>query len=181
MSFQAYLDSIRAKTGKGPEEFRALAAEKGLVGAKPGEVVAWLKQDFGLGHGHAMAIVAVLKQAGPAAAPGEDRFAKLFAGGKAKWRPVFDALMQRLGGDVSAEAGGTYVNLLRGVKKFGIAQPGAAHLDIGIKRKDTAPTERFAAAGSWNSMVTHRVRVTKAEEIDDEVLDWLREAWQAAK
>ena len=184
MSFQAYLDSIKAKTGKGPEEFRTLAATKGLVGAKPSEVIAWLKEEFSLGHGHAMAVVAVLKQAGPAAAPSEDRFEKLFSGGKAKWRPVFDGLTRRLGefGDeFSAEAGGTYVNLLRGTKKFGIVQPGAAHLDIGIKRKGVVPTERFAAAGAWNSMVTHRARVTREEEVDDELLGWLREAWQGAR
>lgn len=68
MSFQAYLDNIQAKTGKGPDDFRQLAAEKNFTengtlraGVKAGEIVAWLKADFGLGHGHAMAIVAVLK------------------------------------------------------------------------------------------------------------------------
>ena len=56
MSYQAYLDSIKAKTGKTPAEFRALAQDKGLLapGVKAGEVVRWLKQDYGLGHGHAM-------------------------------------------------------------------------------------------------------------------------------
>jgi hypothetical protein len=181
MSFQAYLDSIEAKAGKGPEEFRALAAAKGLVGAKPGEVVAWLKEEFGLGHGHAMAIVAVLKQAGPAAPAAEDRFAKLFSGGKAKWRGAFDGLMAQLGSDVAAEAGGTYVNLLRGKAKIGIVQPGAAHLDIGIKRKGVPPQGRFASAEGWNSMVTHRVRVNGDSDIDAELIGWLREAWQAAK
>jgi hypothetical protein len=68
ISFQAYLDNIQAKTGKSPEEFRKLATKKGFaedgklkVGAKPAAVVAWLKADYALGHGHAMAIVAVLK------------------------------------------------------------------------------------------------------------------------
>jgi hypothetical protein len=68
MSFQSYLQNIKAKTGKGPEDFRRLAAEKGFTtgdtikeGVKAGEIVAWLKQDCGLGHGHAMAIYALLK------------------------------------------------------------------------------------------------------------------------
>lgn len=68
MSFQAYLDNIRAKTGKTPDQLRALAAEKGFTeagvlrkGVKAGEVLAWLEQDFGLGRGHGMAIVALLK------------------------------------------------------------------------------------------------------------------------
>jgi len=63
MSFQAYLDNIKAKTGKTPADFKRLAEKKGLLepGTKAGEIVAWLKGDFGLGHGHAMAIYAVLK------------------------------------------------------------------------------------------------------------------------
>ena len=70
MSFQSYLENIKAKTGKSPEDFRALAAEKGLTeggnikaGVKAGDIVTWLKQDFALGHGHAMAIYALLKGA----------------------------------------------------------------------------------------------------------------------
>lgn len=69
MSFQAYLDNIKTKTGKTPDEFRKLAVERGLLtpsgslrsDVKAGAIVAWLKQDFGLGHGHAMAIYAAFK------------------------------------------------------------------------------------------------------------------------
>lgn len=68
MTFQAYLDTIKAKTGKGPEEFKRLAAKKGFVdkgglraGVKAADIIAWLKEDFDLGHGHSMAIVALLK------------------------------------------------------------------------------------------------------------------------
>lgn len=63
MSFQAYLDNIEAKTGKTPNDFIALAKEKGFTdpATKSGVIVAWLKADFDLGHGHAMALVHVIK------------------------------------------------------------------------------------------------------------------------
>lgn len=68
MSFQAYLDNIQAKTGRSPGDFRDYAAAKGWTDAaglradvKAGAIVADLKTTFGLGHGHAMAIVALLK------------------------------------------------------------------------------------------------------------------------
>jgi hypothetical protein len=68
MSFQAYLDNIKIKTGKSADDFKQLAAEKGYTengqlraGIKAGEIIKWLKDDFDLGHGHSMAIVAVLK------------------------------------------------------------------------------------------------------------------------
>ena len=68
MSFQAYLENIKTKTGKGPSEFRKLAEEKAFTEAgqlkpdvKAGDIVNWLKADFDLGHGHSMAIYALLK------------------------------------------------------------------------------------------------------------------------
>ncbi len=70
MSFQAYLNNIQTKTGKSPADFIALAARKGFTekgglkpGVKAGAIVDWLKADFDLGRGHAMAIVALLKGA----------------------------------------------------------------------------------------------------------------------
>jgi hypothetical protein len=58
MTFEAYLTNIHAKTGKSPEDFHALAIEKGLMNAdtKAMQIVGWLKEEFALGHGHAMAI-----------------------------------------------------------------------------------------------------------------------------
>lgn len=63
MSFQAYLDNIQAKTGVAPQEFVKLAEKKNILkeGVKAGDIVAWLKKDFDLGHGHAMAIVMYFK------------------------------------------------------------------------------------------------------------------------
>ncbi len=68
MSFQAYLDNIQSKTGKTPADFKVMAAAKGFVtdagltpGVKATQITDWLKADFSLGHGHAMAIVALLK------------------------------------------------------------------------------------------------------------------------
>ncbi len=63
MSFQAYLDNIEAKTGKAPEEFIQMARIKGFdqPGTKAGEIVTWLADEFGLGRGHAMAIVHIIK------------------------------------------------------------------------------------------------------------------------
>ncbi|GAB3690314.1 hypothetical protein GCM10027592_07510 [Spirosoma flavus] len=66
MSFQAYIDNIRTKTGKGPDDFIKLAEAKGLLkpGTKAGAIVAWLKEDFDLGHGHSMAIYKLFKDSG---------------------------------------------------------------------------------------------------------------------
>ena len=68
MSFQAYLENIRLKTGNDAAAFRKLAEEKGFTQngllkpeIKAGTIVEWLKKDYDLGHGHSMAIYALLK------------------------------------------------------------------------------------------------------------------------
>ena len=66
MSFQAYLDNIKTKTGKTPEDFKLLMEQQGVFSPdmKASELVAWLKKEFDLGHGHSMAIWAVFKSKG---------------------------------------------------------------------------------------------------------------------
>jgi hypothetical protein len=68
MSFQAYIANIKAKTGKSPDDFKKLAEKKGFLKngeliktIKATEITNWLKDEFELGHGHAMAIYALLK------------------------------------------------------------------------------------------------------------------------
>ena len=68
MSFQAYLDNVEAKTGKSAEQLKSIAIDRGLAdnnglapGIKATAIVDWLRQDFDLGHGHAMSIVAYIK------------------------------------------------------------------------------------------------------------------------
>jgi hypothetical protein len=68
MSFQAYIDNIKIKTGKSPDDFKNLAEEKGFLKdgqlvktVKATEITNWLKEEFQLGHGHAMAIFASFK------------------------------------------------------------------------------------------------------------------------
>ncbi|MEO6604816.1 MAG: DUF4287 domain-containing protein [Aeromicrobium sp.] len=63
MSFQAYLDTIEDKTQLTPRELLTLAQANGLAQptTKAGEIIDWLKADFGLGRGHAMALVHVIK------------------------------------------------------------------------------------------------------------------------
>ncbi len=184
MTLKAYLDNIQAKTGKTPQDFRVLAEKKGLLkeGVKTGQIVAWLKEDFGLGQGHAMAIVLTFKNATQPRTTKGENIAKLFSGSKARWRKPYEALFARVsefGPDVTADPTDTYISLLRKSKKFGIVQVTSERMDIGIKLKAVAPGGRFEAAGPWNSMVTHRVRISNPDQIDEEVVAWLRRAYQA--
>jgi hypothetical protein len=159
MSFQAYIDNIRAKTGKTPEDFIKLATQNRLT--KHGEIVSWLKSNFALGHGHATAMAGVVLKAGLPKGSKEEKLTALFSGKKAGWREPCDKLIAQM--------------------RKGIIQPSAAdRLDIGIKFKGKSPVGRFELAGAWNAMVTHRIRIHDPKQIDAEVLSWLRNAYNAA-
>jgi Domain of unknown function (DUF5655) len=51
---------------------------------------------------------------------------------------------------------------------------------VGINLKGTEPTDRLEASGSFNAMVSHRVRVANAAEIDKKLLGWLKQAYDAS-
>ena len=182
MTYQAYLDTIKAKTGKTPDDFRRLAAKKGLM--KYPELMVWLKSEFGLGHGHANVIAHEVVNADAPKVTQDEAIAKLFSGKKEKWRKPYDGLVEKLskfGSDVTVGTTSTYLSLLRNGQKFGIVMPSSAErLDIGIKFKGVAPTARLEASGSWHNMVTHRVRITDPKQIDKELLAWLKQAYEAA-
>ncbi|MBV9511256.1 MAG: DUF4287 domain-containing protein [Caulobacteraceae bacterium] len=178
MSFQAYLDNIQAKTGKRPEEIVGSVRARGL--SKPAEVVAWLKTEFGLGHGHAMAIVSLLRSEGQPERSAEDKISAYFSGARGRWRGAYERLVQQVQGfgpDVHVSHGSTYLSLVKGGKKFAIVQAAGERMDIGVKLKGLAPTDRLEDAGAWNTMVTHRVRITDEARLDEEVLEWLKQAY----
>jgi hypothetical protein len=180
---EAYLANIKAKTGKDPEDFRKIAAEKGLLSAKHKEVLDWLKADYGLGHGHANLIAHMILQADAPKESDDEAIAKHFEKNNAVWRKPYDELLAKLkafGSDVRIAPTKTYLSLLRGDKKFGIVQVSSKRLDIGIKLSEKPFEGRFEEAGKWNAMVTHRVKIDEPSQIDDEILNWLKQAYEKA-
>jgi hypothetical protein len=62
-----------------------------------------------------------------------------------------------------------------------IIQPSTAtRLDVGINLKGVTANERLEASGAFNSMVSHRVRVSKKSEVDRELIGWLKQAYEAS-
>lgn len=187
MSFQAYLDTIQKKTGKGPDDFRALAEKRGYLRAdmQCSEIVEWLKSEFKLGHGHAMAIYGVLRAAVEAHTTEDERLLEHFKGRRAIWSSTYKNILSKaevFGKDEpSIKVGDSYLSLLRGGKKFALLKVGVDFFDIGIKlKKEARVNARLKKAGTWNTMVSHRVRLTSPNELDSEVVLWLKSAYDAA-
>ncbi len=171
---------MEAKTGKSLDAWIALVRQSGLD--RHMAVVDWLKVEHGLGHGFAN--LAAHKTFGSDAGSSDDDalMQAMFAGPKAAMRPVYDrvaGIVSGLDGVEFAPKKG-YVSFRRN-KQFGLGQPSTKdRFDLGLSLKGVEPAGRLEAAGSWNAMVTHRVRIGSAEEVDGEVEAWLRQAWERA-
>ncbi len=173
--------NLKEKTGKTLEQWVKIASASKLP--KHGEIVAMLKKDHGLTHGYANLIAhSTLKSAAFDAAP-DDLVAAQYSGAKAGLKPLYDALVAaigRFGKDVEFAPKKAYVSVRR-AKQFAILQPSTGtRLDVGINLKGEKPTDRLEASGSFNAMVSHRVRLASVKDVDKQLTGWLKQAYDAA-
>ena len=107
----------------------------------------------------------------------------MFAGPKAAIRPIYDkviAIVSGLGNDVELAPKKGYTSLRR-KKQFGLVQPSTKdRVDLGVNLKGEAPVGRLEPSGSFNAMVTHRVRLATEADVDGEVEAWLKAAYDRA-
>jgi predicted transport protein len=177
----AMIVNLKENTGKSLPQWVRIAKKSGLE--KHGQILKHLKSEHGMTHGYAN-LVAMQALKAPGAEPtGEDLVATQYAGKKAGLRPIYDALttaIGKLGKDVEVAPKKAYVSLRRS-KQFALIQPStASRVDVGINLKGAPPTDRLEAAGSFNAMVSHRVRVTEAGQVDAELKRWLKQAYEGA-
>ena len=175
--------NMKSKTGKTLAQWLGIAKKTGAE--KHGQIVKALKSDHGLTHGYANLVAhKVLKSdAGSKAEGGTDLVAAQYAGPKAGLKPIYDAVIKAarsLGEDVEVAPKKTYVSLRRN-KQFAIVQPSTrTRVDLGINLKDEKAAGRLETSGSFNAMVSHRVRLEKPADVDSEVKAWLKKAWAEA-
>jgi hypothetical protein len=182
-AMQSMIEGLSKSTGRSLPEWLVLTRKSGRK--KHGEIVAFLKAEHGIGHGYANLIAHQTLQSDSvsAAAQGVDLVAEQYAGAKAGLRPIYDALAKKLtafGPDVDLSAKKAYVSVRR-KKQFAIVQPStASRVDVGINLKGARPQGRLEASGSFNAMVSHRVRLESVKDVDAELVAWLREAYDQA-
>ncbi len=180
---QTMIENLKKNTGKSLDQWVAMVHKLGEK--KHGEVVSWLKTEHGMGHGFANLVALAAKSGvGKDAPAGDDLVAAMFAGEKSTLIPIYDKLIKActaFGKELEISPKKTYVSLRR-AKQFGLIQPTTkTRLDVGINLKGKPSKGRLEASGSFNAMVSHRVRVESAADVDKELIDWLKEAFEAAK
>jgi len=178
----AMIANLKEKTGRDLEAWKKLVAKCGEE--KHGGIVKWLKTEHELTHGYANLISHKYRASDAGSASSEtDLVAAQYSGKKEALRPIYDALakaVSRFGKDVELSPKKAYVSLRRS-KQFGLIQPSTqTRVDVGLNLKGDPAAGRLELSGSFNSMVSHRVRVSSVKEVDTELIAWLKEAYKRA-
>jgi len=175
------IQNLKDNTGKTLAEWVKIVRASGLL--KHGEMVKHLKSGHGLTHGYANLVAHKAREQEAPTVAGDDGLVEAQYAGKEALRPIYEALIGKIrgfGDDVEISPKKTYVSLRRS-KQFALIQPSTrTRVDVGIQLKGREAGERLEASGSFNAMVSHRVRVTAKDQVDAELVGWLREAYQAA-
>ncbi len=175
----AMIANMPEKTGKSLKQWIAIVKKAGAT--KHGEIVKFLKSEHGMTHGFANLVAHKTLKSDSGSAT-TDLVAAQYAGPKEGLTPIYDALIKaaKACGDVEIAPKKAYVSLRRS-KQFAIIQPSTkTRVDLGLNIKDEPAGGRLEKSGSFNAMVSHRVRLEKAADVDKDVKAWLRKAWAGA-
>ncbi|MHB1356896.1 MAG: DUF5655 domain-containing protein [Anaerolineae bacterium] len=183
-AYAAQLANIVKRTGKNLAELAVIVHASGL--AKHGEIRAMLIRDLALSYGDANALAGhVLKSSGAGPAENtpttDDIVAGFYSGAKAGLRPIHDQVMDGIStfGDFEIAPKKTYLALRR-KKQFAMVGPGTkGRVEVGLNMKGVPATDRLIELPP-GGMCNYVVRLTTIAEVDDELVSWIRLAYDSA-
>lgn len=168
------------KTGK-PLEHWVKEVEASKL-EKHKAIIDFLKSEHGFTYGYAN-FVAMKARKADAASHDDDELLKNQYNGKEVLIPIYEALIteiSKFGDDITRAPKKDSVSIIR-KKQFALIKPATkTRVDLGLKLKGKPTTDRLGNSGPFGSMCTHRVQLTVATDVDEELIGWLKEAYEAA-
>ena len=178
---QTQIANIEKSTGKKLEEWIAIVIKSGIT--KHSELVNFLKEKHGFTYGNANMTVHYARQSHADAETNNTDWITEQYKGKENLKVWYDKIMtgiNKFGNDIEVAPKKAYVSLRR-KKQFAIIQPSTKErLDIGLNIKGIAPAGNVIAAGSWNAMCTHRIKVEDEKTINKDLFEWVKKAYEQA-
>ncbi|WP_378172544.1 DUF4287 domain-containing protein [Aquimarina sp. SS2-1] len=177
-ALQTMISNMPEKTGKSLEEWKEILKENSFT--KHGEAVKFLKTEHGVTHGFANTIVSLSKDSNDTP---DDLVTSQYKG-KENLIPIYEKLLTAVtsfGADVIQTPKKGSVSIIR-KNQFALIKPATkTRIDLGLKLKGKPTTERLQNSGPFGTMCTHRVQLQSIEEIDTELIAWLKEAYEMAE
>ena len=182
---ETQLKNIQTRTGKSLDELSTLIQKSGL--RKHGEIRDLLKHDLSLGFGDANSLAHFFLKAEQqhtvqaSEATSDDPINALYAGTKADLRPIYDELMAAVAtfGPFEIVPKKGYVSLRRR-KQFAMIGPATkTRVEVGLNMKELITTSRLIEQPA-GGMCHYKVNVTESKDVDQELLDWIKQAYESA-
>jgi len=177
-AFITMIENLHKNTGKTLEQWIEIVNQKQLV--KHGEMVSFLKTEYGLGHGFANLVAHRSLGSDAASAASVEQLIDKQYKGKEHFQPLYNYLLaeiQKFGPDIEIVPKNAYVSLRR-KRQFAMLQPATkTRFEIGINLKGQEPEGVLETVPAANLMCTHRINIASQNEVTDEVLRWIRKAY----
>ncbi|MDO6713119.1 DUF5655 domain-containing protein [Aliiglaciecola sp. 2_MG-2023] len=175
---QTMRNNVEQKTGKGMNSWFEIIT-KGQY-EKHGQIVKMLKTEFAVTHGFANLIAHDYLNRNATSSNETDLIETQYSGSKQHLKIIYSTIIKALDSlsEMQIAPKKSYISLRRN-KQFALIQPSTkTRVDLGLNLKNVEPQGRLEASGSFNSMVSHRIKITDINQVDEELIDWLKMAYQ---
>lgn len=177
-ALRTQLQNLQERSGRTLAELYDILEASGLE--KHGQLRDHLKSELGMGHGDANTVVTLFRKRGEEPDAG-DPLDAIYTGPKADLRPIHDAIMKRVNtfGDFDVAPKKAYVSLRR-KKQFAMVGPATrTQVEVGLNAKELDGSDRLKEQKP-GGMCQYKVRVSELSEVDDELIGWIRAAFESA-
>ncbi len=183
-ALETQLKNIQTRTGKTIDELYAIIRKSGL--AKHGEIRDMLKRDLSMGHGDANTLVHTYLRAESGSEPtaetgSDDVLDQIYTGPKAALRPIHEKLIDAISkfGEFEIAPKKGYVSLRR-KKQFATIGPATnTRFEVGLNMKGVKGTDRLNELPA-GQMCQYKVKLADVNEVDKELINWIRQAYDSA-
>ena len=174
-ALQTMIANMPEKTGKSLDQWKEILKEKSF--SKHSEGVKFLKSEHNVTHGFANTIVTLSKEQNNSS---EDLIDLQYKG-KENLLPIYKELInyiKTLGSDVTITPKKGSVSIIRKRQFLLIKPANKIRIDLGFKLKDKPINKRLENSGPFGTMCTHRVKISELVEVDNDLKEWIKEAYE---
>ena len=179
---QTMINNIKIKFGKSLEEWIKIVKKEKLT--KHSEILKFLKVKHGFTYGYANLVSMKAREADAGSVENQDDLIIDQYKGKENLKPIYDKIISEIlkfGNNIEIAPKKAAVSLRR-KRQFALVQPSTkTRVDLGLKLNDKPIAGKLEGSGPFGTMCTHRVKIADQKDIDKNVIEWLKEAYEQAE
>ena len=178
---ETMIANLHKRTGKTLDQWIGIVNREKF--SRHGEIVSYLKDTHGITHGFANLVAHKAKGSDAGSAESQDNLVTKQYAGKEHLKPIYEKLVnevKKFGNDIAFAPKNAYVSLRR-KKQFALLQPATkTRFEIGIILKGQESKGKLEAVNAANAMCSHKINVSDIKDVDKEVINWLKAAYEKA-